>query len=31
MLTCDNGDTATAELLIAKGADVKAEDGVRQG
>jgi ankyrin repeat protein len=31
MRACDNGHTATAELLIAKGADVEAKDKVRQG
>jgi len=30
-LACVHGHTATAELLIAKGADVEAEDDVRQG
>ena len=30
-LACKNGETATAELLIAKGADVEAKDKVRQG
>ena len=28
---CRNGHTGTAELLIAKGADVKAKDDVSQG
>jgi len=28
---CWKGHTATAELLIGKGADVEAKDGVRQG
>ena len=30
-LACGMGHTGTAELLIAKGADVEAEDEVRQG
>ena len=28
---CQNGQTGTAELLIAKGADVEAKANVRQG
>jgi hypothetical protein len=28
---CENGHTATAELLIANGADVEAKDEVRCG
>jgi ankyrin repeat protein len=31
MLACEHGDAATAELLIAKGADVHAKDKARQG
>jgi ankyrin repeat protein len=31
MYACANGDTATAELLIAKGADVEAKTDVRRG
>jgi ankyrin repeat protein len=31
MMACQDGHTATAELLIAKGADVKAKNKVRQG
>jgi ankyrin repeat protein len=31
MWACWYGHTATAGLLIAKGADVKAKDWVRQG
>jgi ankyrin repeat protein len=31
MFACMNGDTAMAELLIAKGADVQAKDKVKQG
>jgi hypothetical protein len=31
MLTCYNGCTYTAELLIAKGADMEAKDKVRLG
>jgi ankyrin repeat protein len=31
MFACVNGHTATAELLIAKGANVEAKDRVRQG
>jgi ankyrin repeat protein len=30
MAACQNGHTATADLLIAKGADVKAKPEVRQ-
>ena len=30
-MACLRGKTATAELLIAKGADVEAKDKVRQG
>jgi len=29
-LACDKGKTATAELLLAKGADVEAKNHVRQ-
>jgi hypothetical protein len=29
MLACQNGNTATAELLIAKGVDVEAMEKVR--
>jgi ankyrin repeat protein len=31
MWACEKGDTATAELLIAKGADVKVKNRVKQG
>jgi ankyrin repeat protein len=31
MEACWNEHTATAELLIAKGADMEAKDDVRQG
>jgi ankyrin repeat protein len=31
ILACENGQTAIAELLIAKGADMEAKDKVRQG
>jgi ankyrin repeat protein len=30
MSACENGHTAIAELLIAKGADTEAKDDVRQ-
>ena len=30
-MACKEGQTRTAELLIAKGADVEAKDDVRQG
>ena len=30
-MACERGKTATAELLIAKGADVEAKGEVRQG
>jgi hypothetical protein len=31
MLACESGQTATAQLLIAKGVDVEAKDKVRPG
>jgi ankyrin repeat protein len=31
MYACEKGHTATAELLIAKGADVKAKNMVKWG